>query len=281
MLFVTLLFHGCVNPIPNQEKTTFSLYHDSNLKNGKFIQHIPELNTINVAEVGENIYEKQNLYFYDTKTVQLKDASTDYISDNLTLQDIISGKNKEKSIEVQKNAALTGMINNFVDNITPNSITTEEGYIKSKKVTINDVLRISNDKKMYALCGFKMNEFQYGEYCFLDLNKTGTFNYIFDDYYENAYKLVKPVPYYTKRTPPTFVEDSFKYLVLYQGKIGNQIKVSFREFKDNLARPAFTQDIEYEINSNGTTMIGFKGLRIEVLDATNISIKYKVVQDYK
>ena len=58
-------------------------------------------------------------------------------------------------------------------------------------------------------------------------------------------------------------------------------KEIFREFKDDMARPAFTQDIEYDLEKDGTSIIGFKGLRIEVLRATNIDITYKVLKDYK
>jgi hypothetical protein len=47
-----------------------------------------------------------------------------------------------------------------------------------------------------------------------------------------------------------------------------------------MARPSFTQDIDYELNKDGSTIIGFKGLRIEVIKATNIDITYKVVKDY-
>ena len=74
--------------------------------------------------------------------------------------------------------------------------------------------------------------------------------------------------------------DSFKYEALYQGKIGNKIKISFREFIDDMVRPSFTQDIDYELEKDGTAIIGFKGLRIQVLQATNLNITYKVIKDY-
>jgi hypothetical protein len=47
-----------------------------------------------------------------------------------------------------------------------------------------------------------------------------------------------------------------------------------------MARPAFNQDIDYELNNDANTIIGFKGLRIEVLKATNMDITYKVIKDY-
>ncbi len=94
-------------------------------------------------------------------------------------------------------------------------------------------------------------------------------------------KLEKPVKYKIKSSSPFMIDESFKYVVLYQGKNEKKIRLSFREFKDNLARPAFTQNIDYTLEKGKPTIIGFKGLRIEVLKATNIDITYKVLKDFK
>jgi len=56
------------------------------------------------------------------------------------------------------------------------------------------------------------------------------------------------------------------------------VKVSYREFKGGLARPAFTQDVSYQMDPDGTTTIAFRGLRIKVLKATRESITYVVNQ---
>jgi len=119
-------------------------------------------------------------------------------------------------------------------------------------------------------------------HCFVDVNKTNSFTY--DVYDLNNFGdidiLSRSVEYKLIPTPPTYTEDSFKYEALYQGRIDNKIKISFREFKDDMARPAFTQDIDYELNKNGDTIVGFKGLRIKILKATNMDITYSVIQDY-
>lgn len=98
-------------------------------------------------------------------------------------------------------------------------------------------------------------------------------------------KLQEPIKYEVKnRYYP--VVNSFKYEVIYQGRVGSQIKVAYREFyferntNSFMVRPAFEQIIEYEIAENGSTIIGFKGLRIEVVKATNMDIAYRVIKDY-
>ncbi|RLA79872.1 MAG: hypothetical protein DRG78_12085 [Epsilonproteobacteria bacterium] len=122
---------------------------------------------------------------------------------------------------------------------------------------------------------------RYGMYCIMDTNNDNKFDKYRASHLETYSELNIHIPYTLKQTTPSFEQDSFKYEVLYQGKKGNLIKISFREFKNNMARPAFTQDIDYELNKTGNTTIGFKGLRIEVLKATNMDITYKVIKDYK
>lgn len=118
--------------------------------------------------------------------------------------------------------------------------------------------------------------------CVSDLNNDGYFTNISSLIHMDKSKLLdKPVKYKLLPTRDTiFGKDSFKYEALYQGKIGNKIKISFREFKDDMARPAFTQNIEYELEKDGTALVGFKGLRVEVIKATNMDITYKVIKDY-
>ena len=114
--------------------------------------------------------------------------------------------------------------------------------------------------------------------CLLDTkNKSMFTHYTIKDKPE-IFELDKP--FYYNQVSNEVSQDSFRYIILYQGKINNKIKISFREFKDDIVRPAFTQDIEYELNSNGTTTIGFKGLRINVIKATNVDITYSVVKDF-
>lgn len=118
--------------------------------------------------------------------------------------------------------------------------------------------------------------------CWIDANKSNAFMYDFEDLHDVADMAIQSYPVEYKLTPTasTYTEDSFKYQALYQGRIDNKIKISFREFKDDMARPAFTQDIEYQLDKDGGTLVGFKGLRIKVIKATNTDITYSVIQDY-
>jgi len=120
-----------------------------------------------------------------------------------------------------------------------------------------------------------------GTYCLGDEGNIGSFTSYGYTFQPTRSMLQNPVQYKIIPTPPVLGADSFKYDALYQGRSGNKIKISFREFIGNTARPAFTQDVDYELDNNGEAIVGFKGLRIKVIKATNVDISYSVIHDYK
>ena len=78
--------------------------------------------------------------------------------------------------------------------------------------------------------------------------------------------------------------------IFYNGKAGDILKFSYREFSEDketifnttytttTARPAFTQDLQYDLSESN--IIGFDGLRVEVIKATNTNITYKILSDF-
>jgi hypothetical protein len=70
--------------------------------------------------------------------------------------------------------------------------------------------------------------------------------------------------------------DSKRRELIYNGRSGQTIRLLYREFLEDLIRPAFTQELTYDLTRGET--IGFKGARFQVIDADNISIRYTVVR---
>ena len=72
--------------------------------------------------------------------------------------------------------------------------------------------------------------------------------------------------------------NSFQQTLIYSGRIGDKINVGYREFSNNSARPAFNNDVEYDLSLSNT--IGYKGSSIEVIKADNSSITYKLIRNF-
>lgn len=70
---------------------------------------------------------------------------------------------------------------------------------------------------------------------------------------------------------------SFKAELIYTGKMNKIITVSYREYVDNMARPAFYQELRYDLSEGNE--ITFKTLKMKVLEATNTKITIQVIDD--
>ena len=81
-------------------------------------------------------------------------------------------------------------------------------------------------------------------------------------------------PVFLAKAGKLYKPSNFKQELIYNGKSNNVVKISYREFVNDLARPSFTQEIVYDLTESN--IIGFKGMTIEVIEATNTSIKYKI-----
>lgn len=77
---------------------------------------------------------------------------------------------------------------------------------------------------------------------------------------------------------PALTADGFQQTLIYSGRVGNKINIAYREFSNNVARPAFNNDVEYDLGESMT--IGYKGAEIEVIEATNRFIRYKVIRNF-
>ncbi len=166
-------------------------------------------------------------------------------------------------------------------------VSKEEGY-KYKALRILKATKIKT--------GYILKDVKEGE---VFINDSYTSNYDLYSHVENlTYGIALPksggpaITFYRSGMTPTFNKEKttleykqeliplskkeyLKQDFIYNGKVGNAIKFTYREYVNDLARPAFTQDLQYDLSES--QIIGFRGLRIEVLSATNIKIDYKVL----
>lgn len=68
----------------------------------------------------------------------------------------------------------------------------------------------------------------------------------------------------------------FRRELLYSGVSKGTVSIQYREFMNDMARPAFSQELKYDL-ADGSE-IGYKGARFQIIKATNTSIRYKVLK---
>ena len=78
---------------------------------------------------------------------------------------------------------------------------------------------------------------------------------------------------------PSLAENSIQQTLIYRGCSEGMLTLGYREFSNDKARPAFNNEVvEYDLNSS--KIIGCKGARIEVIEADNQNITYKVLSNF-
>jgi hypothetical protein len=82
-----------------------------------------------------------------------------------------------------------------------------------------------------------------------------------------------------KAIPDVLIPNSigFKAELIYTGVADKTIHVTYREYNADLARPAFYQDLSYQLEES--KIIAFKSLKIMIYEANNSSIRFSVLDD--
>lgn len=83
---------------------------------------------------------------------------------------------------------------------------------------------------------------------------------------------------YSFEKRPFLSDNNFQQTLIYSGRVGDRIKVSYREFSGSMARPAFSNEAEYDLSNSST--IAYRGAQIRVIDADNQKITYEVISNF-
>ncbi|HZK28247.1 MAG TPA: hypothetical protein VFD00_12005 [Thermoclostridium sp.] len=126
------------------------------------------------------------------------------------------------------------------------------------------------------------NDDRYNPFCLSDSNGDGNFDIVHIigmSGLTNGSK-ISLVPYKIKTEA---VKDSkgFRYELVYSGVSGDVVRVMYREYKDDMARPAFTQELTYTLQEKSSTKIKFKSAEIDIHSAGNNQIDYTVIKGFK
>jgi hypothetical protein len=119
-----------------------------------------------------------------------------------------------------------------------------------------------------------------GAPCVADTNGDGRFDQAST---MNAYGMlvnrrdIEPAAY---RASDRSIQDGFKYELIYQGLDDGTLRIAYREFRDNLARPAFSQDLTYTLSPEGETEVRFRDVIMAVHSANNSQVDYTLIRGF-
>ena len=72
---------------------------------------------------------------------------------------------------------------------------------------------------------------------------------------------------------------AFTQELIYNGRVGDSIRIVYREYSNDMARAAFSQEAQYDLSISN--IIAFKGAQLKIINATNESIEYQVLSHFE
>jgi hypothetical protein len=73
-------------------------------------------------------------------------------------------------------------------------------------------------------------------------------------------------------------DNAFQQTLIYNGRVGDKINIGYREFYGSTARPAFNNNVEYDLATSDT--IAYRGATLKIIKADNSSITYEVLSNF-
>ncbi|MEF2265396.1 hypothetical protein V3C40_01275 [Janthinobacterium sp. LS2A] len=75
------------------------------------------------------------------------------------------------------------------------------------------------------------------------------------------------------------IDRSINSQLLYQGYSNKTLRIAYREYLGDLARPSFSQDLSYDITSFPTE-ITFRKIKMQIRNADNHGLEYQIIGGY-
>lgn len=141
-------------------------------------------------------------------------------------------------------------------------------------VPAGSILAISQDDKHMTAC---QREYEYEPICLTDKNLDGAFESVNTWAGLFPSKLNPPIAYTRGKTlPATDAGKAFKQTLIYLGMSGPTLRLSYREFVNDMARPAFTEEVTFNLSGKYPETVAYKDIVIDVLGAGNSGLSYVI-----
>ncbi len=103
------------------------------------------------------------------------------------------------------------------------------------------------------------------------------FDYRFDEVttgFASGQALSTPVAY--RLQPRTIKAVRFRSELIFLGVSNNVLRLGYREYVNELVRPAFNTELTYDLAAKGPTTFRYKSIEISVLSVSNMGVRYRI-----
>ena len=139
------------------------------------------------------------------------------------------------------------------------------------------LLQIESKTKLKACAAASIADFRNKLYqgCLMDDDGDGKFDRVAGNEVQGGKKLDHPIAYkQSEYIEPS--SDSVKQVVIFLGSTKDTLRLSYREFVNDMARPAFTEEYTFPLAATFPQPVAFKDVKLTVTGIDGGGLHYKV-----
>ncbi len=142
-------------------------------------------------------------------------------------------------------------------------------------IPANTVLYLYRDDRRPKACVKVPAMYVMQNPCAIDMDNDGDFDRIAWNEVAGAMDLNPSVPY-TRGADfiSTFAAGSFRNVLIYQGFAQSVLRVSYREFSNDYARPAFTEEYTFELGNDFPQEVVIRSKRFRILSVGPTGMRF-------
>lgn len=115
-----------------------------------------------------------------------------------------------------------------------------------------------------------------GPACLYDTDMDGKFDRTDANVVFTSRELKEPVPYVLVDVPQLSGGSNFRQTLTYLGSAGDVLRVSYREFSGDMARPAFTEELTFPLDKSFPQTIRWRDTTITLLGTSAEGLRYRI-----
>ena len=156
------------------------------------------------------------------------------------------------------------------------------GFVGSIRMSAGSAMRVVTDtpSKLRA-CSVAADTYVNGSdqrsACLTDTGHHGSFDTVSADSIIGSKRaLSDPIPYTLDRVPENYGANNHQSVLIYLGAAGGVLRLSYREFSNDMARPAYTEDLTFPITGTYPQTVTWRDTKITLLGLSDGGLRYRV-----
>ena len=156
------------------------------------------------------------------------------------------------------------------------------GFVGSIRMSAGSAMRVVSDTPAkLRVCSVASDTYVNGSdqrsTCLADTKHAGSFDTVWAEGIMGSKRVLpEPIPYKLDTVPENYGANNHQSVLIYQGVASGVLRLSYREFSNDMARSAFTEDLTFPLTGTYPQTVTWRDTKITVLGLSADGLRYRV-----